>query len=263
MITADSLKGLLARTFSESVDVHLAPAGLLVRSPFIDNSGDELSFLIRETGDGFQLEDDGSYLSHLVASGVDIEKGQRRQMLEGVLGASGAFWDPETYGIKATATSDVASASIMFMSALLRIRDLEMLTKDVVRSTFKEDAVEAIENVLGEAFTVERNAAVGGELSENPADVVISPRGDGRRVGVFLVNNTTSFVEAELLHSYIETSGLQQHYAAAALIEDTDKLTAIGMRRFQRGVNRGLKTPIFRGDETAAMNSLSRIARAA
>ena len=263
MITADTLKGLLGRTFSESVDVRLAPAGLLVRSPFGDSSGDELSFLVRETGDGYQLEDDGAYLSHLVASGIDIEKGQRRQMLDGVLSASGAYWDPETYGIKSASSGDLASASIMFMSALLRIRDLEMLTKDVVRSAFKEDAVEAMEIALGERFVIERNAPVAAELSENPADVVLSPKGDGRRVGVFLVNNTTSFVEAELLHSYIEASGLQDRYSAAALIEDTDKLTAIGMRRFQRGVNRGLKTPIFRGDEAAAMNSLSRIAMAA
>ena len=263
MITADSLKGLLGRTFSESVDVRLAPAGLLVQTPFIDNSGDGLSFLVRETGDGYQFEDDGFFLSHLVASGIDIERGQRRQMLDGVLNASGAYWDPETYEIKAAATGDIAAASIMFMSALLRIRDLEMITKDVVRSAFKEDAIAAMEDVLGQSFIIERNAPVAPELSENPADVVISPVGSGKRLGVFLVNSTTSFVEAELLHAYIENEGLSGNYAAAALIEDTTKLTAIGMRRFQRAVNRGLKTPIFRGDEVASVNSLSRIAKAA
>lgn len=258
MTTAEALKGLLSRTFCEAIEVRPVPMGLAVRSPFGDNSGDNVTFYVRETGDGYQLEDDGSYLPHLMASGIDIERGQRRQLLDNILASSGAYWDLETLEIKSQPLSNVSDGAVNFLSALMRIRDLELLTKEVVRSTFREDAIEAISSVLDQNFTIDTNAPLSLEFSENPADVVLTPRGSGRKLGVFLVNNPTAFVEAELLHSEIEREGLSHLFEAAALIEDMPKIQMIGSRRFQRAQNRGLPMPVFRGDENAAMLALSR-----
>ena len=258
MTTAETLKGLLGRTFCEAIEVRPVPMGLAVRAPFGDNSGDNVTFYVREIGDCYQLEDDGSYLSHLVAAGIDIERGQRRQLLDNILASSGAFWDSETLEIKSRPLSNVGEGAVNFLSALMRVRDLELLTKEVVRSTFREDAVEAISTVLDQSFTIETNAPLSSEFSENPADVVLTPKGGGRKLGVFLVNNPTPFVEAELLHSEIEKEGLNHQFGAAALIEDMPKIQMIGSRRFQRAQNRGLPMPVFRGDEKAAMFALSR-----
>lgn len=234
------------------------PMGLAVRSPFGDISGDNVTFYVRETGDGYQLEDDGSYLPHLVAAGIDIERGQRRQLLDNILASSGAFWDTETLEIKSRPLTNVSDGAVNFLSALMRVRDLELLTKEIVRSTFREDAIEAISVALEQAFSIETNAPLSRQFSENPADVVLTPKGGGRKLGVFLVNNPTPFVEAELLHSEIEKEDLQHQFGAAALIEDMQKIQMIGSRRFQRAQNRGLPMPVFRGDENAAMSALSR-----
>lgn len=258
MTTAETLKGILSRTFCEAIEVRPVPMGLAVRSPFGDNSGDNVTFYVRETGDGYQLEDDGSYLPHLVAAGIDIDRGQRRQLLDNILASSGAFWDTETLEIKSRPLTNVSDGAVNFLSALMRVRDLELLTKEVVRSTFREDAIEAISAVLNQTFTIETNAPLSAKFSENLADVVLTPRGGGRKLGVFLVNNPTPFVEAELLHSEIEREGLNHQFGAAALIEDMPKIQMIGSRRFQRAQNRGLPMPVFRGDENAAMFALSR-----
>lgn len=258
MTTAETLKSVLSRTFCEAIEVRPVPMGLAVRSPFDDNSGDNLTFYVRETGDGYQLEDDGSYLPHLVAAGIDIERGQRRQLLDNILASSGAYWDTETLEIKSRPLTNVSDGVVNFMSALMRVRDLELLTKEIVRSTFREDAIEAISSALHRDFTIETNAQLSREFSENPADVVLTPRDGGRKLGVFLVNNPTPFVEAELLHSEIEKEGLHHQFGAAALIEDMQKIPIIGSKRFQRAQNRGLPMPVFRGDENAAMSALSR-----
>lgn len=234
--------------------------GLAVRSPFGDKSGDKVTFYVRETGDGYQLEDDGSYLPHLLASGIDFERGQRRQLLDNILASSGAFWDTETLEIKSDPVSNVGDGAINFLSALMRVRDLELLTKEVVRSTFRDDAIDAMSSVLDQQFTIETNASLSPKFSENPADVVLTPKSGGRKLGVFLVNSPTPFVEAELLHSEIEREGLGRLFGSAALIEDMPKIQMIGSKRFQRAQNRGLPMPVFRGDENAAMLALSRAA---
>jgi hypothetical protein len=259
VIETETLKGLLSRTFAEAVDVRAVPSGLAISAPFTDSSGDRLAFYARHGDNGYTFEDDGFFLSHLVASGIDIERGQRRQLLDAVLDGSGAYWDPETYEIKSRPTPDTGVGAIMFMSALLRLRDIELLTKETVRSTFREDATAAAEEHLGETFLVEAGAPLSPEFLESPADLIITPKKPGlRRAGVFFVNSATPFLEAELLHMEIEKARASPDFVSIALIEDTGKLQVIGMRRFQRAVNRGLPTPIFRGDEAQAMAAIGR-----
>lgn len=258
MTSASGLKEVLTRTFLEAIDVRPVPMGLAVSSPFRDGSGDPVTFYVRETGDGFQLEDDGEYLSHLVASGIDIERGKRRQLLDSVLLNSGALWDPETFEIRTAPVTDVAGSAVSFLAALIRVRDLELLSSDNIRSTFRDDAIAAIEEQLTESFVVERNSPLSADFSENPADLVLRPKGRGRQLGVFLVNSSTPFLEAELLHSEIERQQASGRFEAAALIEDFGKVTAIGTKRYQRAVNRGLPISIFRGDETASVRALAK-----
>ena len=262
MTAPESLRELLSRTFAQSVDVRAVPSGLSVTAPFSDSSGDRLSFYVTQSDDGYAFEDDGFYLSHLVASGIDIERGQRRQLLDTVLEGSGAYWDPETFEIKSRPTNNVGQSAILFMSALLRLRDIELLTKATVHSTFKEDALALAEDKLGTEFEIETNAPVSAEFNENPSDLVLIPKRPGyRRAGIFLVSGATSFLEAELLHNEIERKGEGKHLASVALIEGIDKLQFVGTQRFQRAVNRGLPTPFFRGDEAQSMAYISRTLR--
>ncbi|MGO7686239.1 DUF1828 domain-containing protein [Rhizobium ruizarguesonis] len=254
----------LQRSFSDAISVRAVPSGLAISSPFYDNSGDTLAFYASQTEDGLILEDDGDFLPHLIASGIDIQSGQRKQMLDAMLSESGAFWDTETYGIKTQPIADgeIGLASVRFLSGLLRIRSLEHITRENVRSTFKEDAVAAISLHLSSSFDISERSSLGADFADFPADVVLKPKSGhaGRKLGIFLVNSSTQFLEAELLHSEIERAQKQDKVSAVALIEDAKKITTIGDRRYQRAVNRGLPTRFFRGDEEQAVFSLRKIA---
>lgn len=254
----------LHRSFSDAISVRPVPSGLAINSPFFDNSGDNLAFYALQTDDGLILEDDGDFLPHLIASGIDIQSGQRKQMLDAMLAESGAFWDPNTYEIKTQPLTEgeLGLASVRFLSGLLRIRSLEYVTRENIRSTFKEDAVAAIAQHLSSSFDISEKASLGADLADFPADVVLSPKAGqlGRRLGIFLVNSATQFLEAELLHTEIERVQKQDRVSAVALIEDAKKISTIGDRRYQRAVNRGLPTRFFRGDEEQAVFSLRRLA---
>ncbi|MDM9647899.1 DUF1828 domain-containing protein [Rhizobium sp. S163] len=253
----------LHRSFGEAISVRPVAAGLAIRSPFFDGSGDHIAFYARDTENGVVLEDDGDYLPHLIASGIDIETGQRRQLLDSLLAESGAYWDADTFEIRSqeVPTERIGSASVRFLSGLLRIRTLESLTKETVRSTFKEDAASAVVKSLADMFDISERKPLTKELSEFPADIVLTPRDPGlRTIGLFLVNGPTQFLEAELLHTEIERRQQEKDLQAVALIEDNRKMALITERRYQRAVNRGLQTRFFREDETQAIAGLLKLA---
>lgn len=265
MTEASTIKRQLTRSFCEEISVRHVPSGLAISFPFTDSSGDRIAFYVKENDQVISFEDDGDYLSHLVASGIDLDKGQRSQLLTSVLHQYDAYWDAETFEIKSNSIpKDAAGESaVKFVSALLRVRDIELLTKDFIRSTFKEDATQAIKSQFDHSmvFSVEERAPVSKEFSDYPADLVLRNHKSGKSLAVFLVNNATQFLESEILHSEIERSNFHKSFNSVALIEDIDKINgAIGAKRYQRAINRGLPTAFFRGDEDAAMSRLAALA---
>lgn len=242
------------------------PSGFAINSPFFDDSGDYLGFYATITDDGLVFEDDGEFLPHLIASGIDIESGQRRALMDTILSEADAYWDETSNEIRTNPLpqDQSGSAAIKFLSALLRMRSLEKLTRDMVRSTFKEDATEAIQAELSDAFSIKLKAFVSKGYEDYPSDIVLTPKQEGRRtIGVFLVNSSTQFLEAELLHREIEARSQDNRLCSVALIEDTRKIQSIGDRRFQRAINEGLQTRYFRGTEKEAILSLNRISKVA
>lgn len=258
-IAPDTLQKRLCAAFCGDISVHPVAAGYAVSSAFKDNSGDRISFYLRETQDGLQIEDDGAYLAELIGRGVPIDQGTRANMLDAILAQAGAYWDRETYEIKSTAVpeKDVPARMIDFLSSLIRVRDLELFTREVVRSTFREDATLKIENAFGDAAELLEDKPVLSDLSEFPADLVIKPRIAGALPGaIYFVNSNDKLNEALLLLMEGERSR-RSDFAVFALIEDAN-MTPLNRRKFQRAQNRSLKMPIFRGDEDAAMQFIGR-----
>ena len=241
------------------------PCGFAVSSAFKDASGDRISFYVVAEGDSYRLEDDGEYLARLVAFGIDFEKGQRHQLLTSVLQTADAIWDQDTYEIKTRQFEErnLSSQMIRFLSALIRVRDLELLTRDFIRSTFREDATAAINERFGAVALVDERKPVAIDFPDYIPDLVIRPKLSGRTTAVFLASNVVPFQEAELLRGEVEKENRQGSIAVVALLEDADKIQQISTRRFQRAQNRGLAMPIFRGDEAAALSAIERQLRAA
>jgi hypothetical protein len=258
----EELKKQLCNTFCGAIDVRPVPSGLAISSAFEDSSGDRLHFYLTEVADdGFQIEDDGSYLSHLIAKDIPIDQGTRGQLLDSILAQGHAFWDRETLEIKSDVFSenDISRHVVDFLSALIRVRDLELLTRDIVRSTFREDATAAIRERFGKVANINENVPVDKDFADFPADLVIKPTAAAPPAfpgAIYFVNTNDKLNEALLL----QTDALRLHrtdFEVVALLEEPD-LKMISRRRFQRAQNRSLAMPIFRGDEDAAMTMIGR-----
>lgn len=261
MIDAELLRSNLCKTFCSSIMVNPVPCGFAISTLFSDRSGDPLGFYVVESGDGYRIEDDGEYLAKLIGSGVPIDQGQRASLLEAILEQGGASWDQDTFEIRSESfdESQLGKRLIGFLSALIRIRDLELLTREVVRSTFREDATAALENRYGNVATFGENEPVDRSLSEFPADLVIRPKSreiSSKTGAVYFVNSNEKLSEALLLQ--MEARRLKhQDLEIIALIEDSD-MRMLSKKRFQRAQNRSLSMPIFRGDEDAALDRIGR-----
>ncbi|WP_366656830.1 DUF1828 domain-containing protein [Fodinicurvata sp. EGI_FJ10296] len=259
MIDAEFLKNSLCTTFCSSIVVNPVPSGFAISTVFSDRSGDPLAFYVVESGYGFCLEDDGEYLARLVGSGIAIDQGQRAQLLDSILEQGGASWDRDTYEIRSGSfdQSQLGRRLTGFLSALIRARDLELLTRDVVRSTFREDAVSALEQKYGQMARFDENEPIDPNLSEFPADLVIRPLESSARTGaLYFVTSNEKLNEALLLKMESEQLG-RKDFSIIALIEDSEMRMLSG-KKFQRAQNRSLSMPIFRGDEDAAVARIGR-----
>lgn len=243
----------LCERFCSSVSVHPVAVGFAVSTAFSDQSGDRLTFYIVRTADGLRLEDDGSYLAQLIANDVAITQGTRSEILDAMLDQSGAFWDRETLEIRTPdfPESELSERSISFLSALLRARDLELFTRDNVRSTFREDATAAIQQAFGSQLRIEEDASV---IPEFDADLVLS-MDNGLRGAVYFVTSNEKLTEALLLQTEAQRLHVDSDLRVIALLEHAD-LRQLSHRKFQRAQNRGLAMPIFRGDEAAALSAI-------
>ncbi|MFY9289751.1 MAG: DUF1828 domain-containing protein [Methylorubrum rhodinum] len=259
----EELKKVLCTTFCGGISVQPVPTGYAISSAFENSSGDPISFYITHADENhYIIEDDGGYLAHLIAKDIAIDQGTRGQLLDAILSAGNAHWDRDTYEIRTEPFSgeDIARKVIEFLSSMIRVRDLELLTRDVVRSTFREDATQALVGALGVVANISEDEPVSKDFRDFPADLIIRPRPDFQqrvRTGVvYFVNSNDKLNEALLLQ--MEQRQLDRRdFEVIALVEDPE-MRSIKRKNFQRAQNRELAMPIFREDEHGAMNYIRR-----
>jgi hypothetical protein len=258
VITPEQLKNALCATFCSGFEVNVVPSGYAVSSIFTDRSGDRISLYLIAEDDGYRLEDDGEYLSRLVASGMEIERGQRGQLLDAILASEQAYWDRDTFEIRTGlfAEPEIAQRTGSFLSALIRARDLELITRELVRSTFREDAMEAIVERFGAVANIEEDVPVNRDFTDFPSDAVLKPKRTGKAGAIYFVNTNEKLSEALLLQQETKLKG-RTDFAVIALIEEPE-MRLISRRKFQRAQNRDLAMPIFRGDEEEALGQIER-----
>jgi hypothetical protein len=255
------LKRNLCAFFCQFVEVHPTPSGWVISSPFQDSSGDPISVYLSSNPDGFVLEDDGAYLASLLAKDIRIDQGSRAVILDAILAQANASWDRDTLELRTGPfdESELSSRVIAFLAALIRARDLELLTRDAVRSTFREDAAAALSARFGDVAIVHHDAPVAAGFEDFPADMVISPGqnspASARPGAIFFVTTSDKLNEALLLRLEATQQG-RFDFEVIALIEDLD-LKTISKRKFQRAQNRSVTMPIFRGDEARAVDHIA------
>lgn len=260
MINPELLSKSLCSTFCASVSVNPVPCGYAVSTIFTDNSGDPISFYITETKDGVRLEDDGEYLTLLIGSGVSIDRGKNGNRLNAILGEGGAFWNRDTFEIQSEPfdEANLARRAFSFLTALIQIRNMAVVSPAAERSRFREDATEAIRNEFCSVANFFENEPVDEKFSDFSVDLIIRPISNVGMVGaLYFVSSNEKLSEALLLQMDSIINRRDADLKVVAVIEDSD-FRRLSKSKFQRAQNRSLAMPIFRGDEVAAIGRIGR-----
>lgn len=256
MIDHETLRQKICDSFCTEVTVTPIPYGLGITAFFLDKSGDLIDFDLVKDGDGFRLEDDGDYLDTLMAFGIPVDKGQRRRMLDSILADAGAYWDEETVQIRSQKLTEeeVPGKILGFLQALIRVRDIQLLTREVVKSTFKEDAIATLETRYGRVAEFNHNQPIDEALSDFSADLIIRPKKQGKTGAIYFITSDAKLSEALLLQ--MATTQLKRE--DCTIIGVLDDSRAISKKRLQRAENYDLSLTKMGGDKAGAIEGIGR-----
>lgn len=249
------MKEKICEVFCDSVSVRQVPAGLAVSTTVASINGDPIGFYaVGPLSDGrYRLEDSGQLVPFLYAVGADLDNEARRQTFEDILDEYSATLDEETLEIlsEPIPESEVPSASLKFVSLLLRLSDLAYLARERVASTFKHDATSRLKEHLSGKATFREDGPFFDTLLDWEPDMVIEAP-NRSPVALFLTQTDHRVMEAMLLHADAKIQPVS--VTVAALLE---REGAVGRRTRIRAINRLDCIAIYDGDEQGAIEHIA------
>ena len=250
-----AVKEQLCKAFCDDILVREVPSGHAVSTAFAFPDGDRIGFYVRRTAQGFEIEDSGLVLPTLEASGLDLTNASRAEAFAALLREYGVEVDRDEreFRIPHLGEADVPAASLRFVSFLLRVGDLLLLSEDRVANTFRQDVARMLRERIGDRVTLEENAPLTEDLSDFPADFVLAAPGRPP-VGVYLGTSDVRVLEALYMQMRLEHE-TRQPAAIVALLEREKSISA---RVRQQATNRLTAVAHFRGDEAGAITRIAR-----
>jgi len=148
----------IVKSFRDTVckEIDLVPEGLrryVVSHPFEYDDGDCLEIALSRHGKDWVLTDDGTTFMRLTydIKEADLHRGTRQKMIANALTAFGVQ-DRDGELVLPVPGEQFGDALFSFVQAILRINDVSYLTRERVRSTFKED----FRSFLAEVISADR-----------------------------------------------------------------------------------------------------------
>jgi hypothetical protein len=193
------MKRLISEAFCGALSERQVPAGRAITTPYLNSDGDPLIiYFVRDERGRWRIEDDGTQVPLFEACGVDLGGKARGEAFNALL----AEYEFELHAHARTLCSapmpesELGSASVRFMALLLRLQDLALLSPQIVRNTFREDALKAIHEAFDGAATVADQEALVPDLRGQEADVVIRGGGATPPVGVYFATSEERALQA-------------------------------------------------------------------
>ncbi len=252
------MKEALCQAFCGDLKLTDVPVGYAVTTTFRRDDGDSVAFYIvrdKTRPDVYRVEDDGSTIPFLEASGVDFSTETRSDAFSALLDSHGVEFDEDEMLLHTDALRevDLPKAAMRFLSFMLRINDFLLLTKDRVTSTFKEDAAAQIIARLEGRATVEQDTPVSPSLSDTIPDMVI--RSTGRDPVALFFGSSPQRVNDAI---YLQMLALHEAHEDVQVIALLERENVIGHDLRRRAANRLAALPIYRGDEITAIGRIER-----
>lgn len=252
------MKEALCQAFCGDLKLTDVPVGYAVTTTFRRDDGDSVAFFIvrdKIRAGTYRIEDDGTTIPFLEASGVDFSTDTRSDALSSLLNGHGVEFDEDEMLLHTANMSeaDLPKAAMRFLSFMLRINDFLLLTKDRVTSTFKEDAAALIIKKMDGRAIVQQDTAVSPSLSDTIPDMVI--RAVGRApVAVFFGSSAQRVNDAV----FLQMQALYEIHEDVHVIALLERENVIPHDLRRRAANRLAALPIYRGDEPTAINRIER-----
>ncbi|MEO9781727.1 MAG: DUF1828 domain-containing protein [Sedimentitalea sp.] len=246
----------ICAAFCDGLVVREVPVGFSISTPVTWFSGDRISFYARIEGERARLEDSGSLLFGLEGQGVDFSSENRREILSGLLSDHGVDLSEED-GLFCTnwvPKVELATLALPFLTFLARVQDLLFLNREVVRSTFKEDLISALEDKFQED-RVSLSEALIPSLPHYTVDIVVRSA-SGKIAAVFPATNDVNVLRAVLFSMEV-----QKHEATDIvpflIYENLDK-GAITQQSREIAFNSDLTPAVWSGGREEVMQKVSR-----
>ena len=253
------MKDLLCKAFCESLDVMSVPAGYAVRTPYSNIDGDPLLvYFVRDGRGRWRIEDDGTQVALLEASGVDIGGKARGEVFQSLLQEHDVQFDTDARTIYSPPLpeAELGAVAVRFVALLLRLQDFALLTPQIVRSTFREDAVAAIKASFSGLARIEEDAPFVPEMLGQEADIVIiSP--SGPPLGIFFGTS-----EENALHALVAKMEAEKYLGVegrVALLVERSKSHPIREGTFALALARLDVVVSFRESKEDAMSRFGRL----
>lgn len=198
-------------TFCDGLAMREVPIGFAIRTPFRTADGDAVALYARRdpaVAGRYRFEDDGATLAELQEAGFSLDNETRGTEFYRLLAEYGCHYDEDEILIHTDYLSEeqLPAYFLKFMALMVRLGDLRMLSRNVVRDTFKGDLQEFVEATFEGMAAVERDASPMTTLTDYVADVVV--RGPDSTLAIYAGTTEVKALEAFVLWQELERQGI-------------------------------------------------------
>jgi len=201
-----------------------------VFTPFEFEDGDHFSIILKKINDSFIFTDEAHTLMHM-SYDMDISvlrKGNRQKILTNILANFGIEENDGELFIKAS-SNDLGGSFYNFLQALVKITDLNYLSKEQVRSTFYEDFREFVSNsVPAERLTFDYAHPEFDKEKKYLVDCRIN--GMPKPIYMFAVPNDSKCKDIMISMYQFERWGLKYH--SVTIFEDQETINRRVLAKF-------------------------------
>lgn len=250
------MKDALCRAFCDELVLREVPAGLAVSTAFNWMGGEPLGFYIvgPDSAGRYRVEDDGTTMPLIEAAVADLDSPTRAEAFAAMLDEYNVTYEEQRGELQSPSIAEdqVPQAAMRFVALLLRLQDLILLTPERVASTFREDALQAIQGSIGERASIRENEPIAPGI-EFAADVILEAVGHVP-VAVFFAMSEQRVLEAVVA----QMAAIYEANTPCAVIALLEKDTSVSRKMRRYASNRLVAMPIFEGDEAAAIRRIQR-----
>jgi hypothetical protein len=225
-------------TFCDGLAMREVPMGYAIRTPFRGADGDPLALYVRRSKENpslIRLEDDGSTVAALQEEGFALDNEQRFSEFQNLLTEHSVLYDEAEYLVHTEYMGEerAAASFLKFMSLMVRVADLKLLSRDRVRETFKADVQAFVEGAFEGLATVERDVAPLENLGDYIPDVVV--RGPQHTLAIYAGTSEVKALEAFVLWQELLRQGVKD--IVPVVVFETAKPPQIKARTLSRIMN--------------------------